>query len=115
MTNPTEGASRDGGGKFLAGNKLGGRKPLPQWFKDKGEPALRVLCAAATGIAEEGDPPAALELAASCSDRVRKDAAKEIVDRLYGKVQDSVEVSGDMAVGMIRRLVVDKPAGDADT
>lgn len=28
--------------------------------------------------------------------------------------QTTVEVSGDMAVGMIRRLVVDKP-GDADT
>jgi hypothetical protein len=116
MTNPTDGGNaRDGGGKFLAGNKLGGRKQLPDWFKDRGEDALRTLLAAATGIASDGDPPAARELAAfgGCKDSVRVDAAKVIADRLYGKAPDVVEMSGDMAVGLIRRIVVDK--GDADS
>lgn len=103
MSDPT---SRDGSGKFLAGNRLGGRKQLPEWFKSHGPDALKTLLAAATGVAAEDAPPAAHELAAACSDRVRTDAAKTVIERIYGKVTDVVELNGEVGLGEIRRVVV---------
>ena len=79
---------------------------MPDWFKDTGPDALRVLVAAATGVALDGAPPAAQELASVCSDRVRADAAKTIIERVYGKVTDVVELNGEVGLGEIRRVVV---------
>jgi hypothetical protein len=42
----------------------------------------------------------------ACSDRVRADAAKTVIDRVYGKVTDVVELNGEVGVGEIRRIVV---------
>lgn len=110
MTDPIKGAesARDGSGKFLPGHKLGGRKQLPDWFRDFGPDALRVLVAAATGKASDDDPPAARELAipGACKDSVRVDAAKTVIDRVYGKVTEHVDIKGD-AVATIRRVIVD--------
>jgi hypothetical protein len=71
--------------------------PLPSWFKEVGPDALKVLTAAGTGRIIgpiEEAPPAAIELAASCSDKVRQAAADKIAERIYGKVKDVVEVDG---------------------
>jgi len=108
MSDPIKGAEsvRDGSGKFLPGHTLGGRKQLPAWFRERGPDALKTLLAAATGIAADDDPPAAKELAMACSDRVRTDAAKTVIDRVYGKVTDVVELNGEVGLGEIRRVVV---------
>jgi len=95
------------GRPFVKGQPPGpGRPKLPAWFKARGDDALKTLLAAATGIAAEDDPPGAKELAASCSDRVRLAAALAVIDRVYGKAPDSLEVTGDADVGAIRRVVV---------
>jgi len=110
---------RDERGRIVSGSLGlgGGRPPLPDFMKERGPDALRVLLAAASGRTVEGDPPAAKELAASCSDRVRIDASKTIVERVYGKVTDVVEVQGDAAIAVIKRVIVDVDgarAGGAD-
>lgn len=106
MSDRPDAIREPGTGRFLPGNKTGGRRQLPDWFKDTGPDALRVLVAAATGVAVDGAPPAAIELAATCSDRVRADAAKTIIERVYGKVTDVVELNGEVGLGEIRRVVV---------
>lgn len=106
MSDRPDAIREPGTGRFLPGNKTGGRRQLPDWFKDTAPDALRVLVAAATGVALDGAPPAAVELAGVCSDRVRADAAKTIIERVYGKVTDVVELNGEVGLGEIRRVVV---------
>ena len=100
---------RDEKGRITPGSSLNplGKPSLPSWFKDRGPDALKTLMAAATGRAGDDDPPAAKELAKTCADRVRADCAKTVVERIYGKVTDVVEVQGDAAVAVIKRVIVD--------
>ena len=99
-------ATHDARGKFAKGNPGGGRPALPQWFRDGGHDSLKTLLAAATGRADKDAPPAAHELAMACSDRVRLDAAKTVIERIYGKAPDEIEVRGD-PIAVIRRVIVD--------
>lgn len=95
------------GRPFVKGQAPGpGRPKLPPWFKARGDDALKTLLAAATGIAAEDDPPGAKELAASCSDRVRLTAALAVIDRVYGKVTDTVELAGNEGITGIQRIIV---------
>lgn len=105
QTGPKQ-VQRDERGRIVSGALGGGRPPTPDFLKARSEEAIRVCLAAATGRTVEGDPPAAVELAARCSDRVRLDAAKTIWERVYGKVTDVVEIQGD-PIACIRRVVVD--------
>jgi hypothetical protein len=116
MTDRPDAIRDPGTGLFLSGNKTGGRKRLPDWFKDLGPAALKTLAAAALGEVVEGAPPAAVELAKTCSDRVRTDAAKTLIERVYGKVTDVVELNGEVGISEIRRIVVEatKKAPDDD-
>lgn len=95
------------GRPFVKGQAPGpGRPKLPPWFKARGDDALRTLLAAATGIAAEDVPPGAKELAASCSDRVRLAAAQAVIDRVYGKAPDALDLAGDTGITEIRRVIV---------
>lgn len=100
-------ASRDGGGKFLAGNKLGGRRRLPDWFKDRGPDALRMMAAIATGDTMEDDSDAVRLAAADADPALRAKAASEMADRIYGRAPTAPAVefdSQDPATGRIERM-----------
>jgi hypothetical protein len=62
-----------------------GRPRLPAWLKDRGEDALLVTYACATGVVLEGAPPAAAIVAAESDAKTRIAAASEIADRVYGR------------------------------
>lgn len=118
MTDPVskDGAKRAQDGRWLPGHvppKSPGRPKLPEWFRDGAEDCLRVLLACATGRVQDGDPPAAVSVASESTTKDRIHAAELVCNRVLGKAPDVVEMSGDMAVGLIRRIVVDK--GDADS
>jgi hypothetical protein len=54
-----------------------------------------------------------VSVASESTTKDRIHAAELVCNRVLGKAPDVVEMSGDMAVGLIRRIVVDK--GDADS
>lgn len=93
------GPPRDEKGRIMPGGGAlnpGGRRSYPTWFRDRGEDALRVLTAIAFG--EATDPKISAGM-----------AAIEIVDRVWGKPKQSVEVEGEGAnqVVLIQRVIVD--------
>ena len=71
---------RDANGRLLPGQSAnptgrnGGRPAYPDWFKDKGEDALRYLLDVATGVVD-------------VEPELRFKAASIVVDRIYGKVR----------------------------
>ncbi len=104
---------RDARGRALPGNSLnpagGGRKPLPDWFKDRGPDALLLLLAAATGQVVEIDgitTAAHRDVAANTPPHLRIDAAGRMVDRIYGKAAEHMSVDGQQAITKIVRVFV---------
>lgn len=87
-----------GSGKFLPGNKLGGRRALPDHFTEYGDDFLRVLRAAATGQVRDDDPPAAVEVAANCEPKDRIKAAEICCNRIYGKAPETITMENASAV-----------------
>jgi hypothetical protein len=97
---------------FAKGNPGGpGRKPLPSWFRDLGDDALRVLAAQATGVAFPQDDgtvlPAVQHVALESSPKERASAAAIIADRIYGKAPETVTLEGELAISRIVRTIVD--------
>ena len=91
---------RDAHGRLLPGQSAnptgvnGGRPKLPDWFKAKGEEALRHLLDVATGV-EPVEP------------ELRFKAASLVVDRIYGKAPETVTLEGELAISRIVRTIVD--------
>jgi hypothetical protein len=74
---------RDAKGRVLEGSVLGrkgGRKPIPDWFKDYSEKALRVLADII-----DGNTDADIKL--------KQATAVEVINRLHGKVDSKMEVA----------------------
>lgn len=88
---------RDKNGRLLAGAALGGggRRSHPAWFTDRGEDALAMLVAAATGAVVSGpdtDPAvvaAVTEMALEAKPGIRIEAARRMVEAVYGKSRDA--------------------------
>lgn len=101
--------NRDESGRFIKGNKSGGRKALPEEFKkaarDNALPALLVLI----GIMTNED--------ADNSDRIK--AANIIIERAYGKptteVVQTVSIENE-ALSKINEIMItlDEQANEAD-
>ena len=101
-------------GQFLPGNpSTGGRPKLPDWFKSSAEDCLRVLVACATGKVQEGDPPAALEVATSASPKERIHAAELVCNRVLGKAPETITVDGQSGV-MDLLIALAKPVAPKD-
>jgi hypothetical protein len=115
---PDEKPARDAHGRLLPGSTANpsGRPKLPDWFLSKGPASLRVLVAQATGeqIADDDGnvTDAVKQVATESTTRERGAAAMVVIDRIYGKVKDTVDVKGDVAVSLIRRIIVDKAKDD---
>ncbi len=82
---------RDAQGRFLPGNKGGGRTPVPQEVKE---------------ILRGATPAAARLLAATVTDeavdlKLRLDAAKTLLDRVYGKASQPLEGGLESGVRII--------------
>lgn len=97
---------------FAKGNPGGpGRPKLPDWFRDLGPDALRVLAAQATGIAFPRDDgtvlPAVSQVASDSTPKERASAAAVIADRIYGKAPETVTLEGELAISRIVRTIVD--------
>jgi hypothetical protein len=90
-----------------------GRKPLPTWFKSSAEDCLRVLVACATGKVQDGDPPAALEVATSASPKERIHAAELVCNRVLGKAPETITVDGQSGV-MDLLIALAKPVAPKD-
>lgn len=91
---------RDRGGKFLPGNPSnGGRPALPDWFKSRAPDALLYLVDVATGK-EPVEP------------ELRLKAAALVVDRVYGKAPETLQVDGGSAV-MDLLVAMAKPVNPA--
>lgn len=90
--------ARDANGRLLPGSTAnaagGGRPRLPDWFRAKGEDALRHLLDVATGV-EPVEP------------ELRFKAAALVVDRIYGKAPETVTLDGELAISRIVRTIVD--------
>jgi hypothetical protein len=102
-------------GHFLPGHNVngGGRPKLPDWFKSSAEDCLRVLVACATGKVQEGDPPAALEVATSASPKERIHAAELVCNRVLGKAPETITVDGQSGV-MDLLIALAKPVAPKD-
>lgn len=101
-------APRTPAGKFAPGasGNPGGRKVYPDWFRARGDDALRLLAAVGTGVLESsGDPQVddyVLATMAEASTKEKLDAAKEIAGRLYGKIRDVDP--GDQGPSMLEQI-----------
>jgi hypothetical protein len=72
---------RDNKGKFIKGNKGGGRKPIPEDIKQ----AFKELVPDALEVLEQ--------LLKSDDERLRLDASKTILDRVYGKPRQESDIN----------------------
>jgi hypothetical protein len=106
-------AERDKNGRLLKGAALnpGGRKSHPRWFTDRGEDALAMMVAAATGAVVAGpetDPAvvaALTEMAADAKPGIRIEAARRMVEAVYGKARDVV--TGPKEIKSITYVIVE--------
>ena len=90
-------------GYFLPGhngNTGGGRPKLPDWFKSRAPDALLYLLDVATGV-EPVEP------------ELRLKAAALVVDRVYGKAPETLQVEGASAV-MDLLVAMAKPVNSDD-
>lgn len=107
MSDASDVVLRDAKGRVLEGSVLGrkgGRKPIPEWFKDYSEKALRVLADII-----DGNTDADIKL--------KQATAVEVINRLHGKVDSKVELSAspDGAGGMqltVAFVAADKKSDD---
>ena len=89
---------RDEKGRLLPGHGAPGpgKPALPSWFKEKGPQAIALLWAAASGEVAEGLPDVvkktAENLAADIDHKTRVAAIDKVIERIHGKVKDTVEV-----------------------
>jgi hypothetical protein len=82
----TTAVGRGARGQFLPGHQsTGGRPALPDWFKSRAPDALLYLLDVATGV-EPVEP------------ELRLKAAALVVDRVYGKAPETLQVEGASAV-----------------
>ena len=90
--------NRDANGRLLPGSTAnpagGGRPKLPDWFRAKGEEALKHLLDVATGVVD-------------VEPELRFKAAALVVDRIYGKAPETVTLEGELAISRIVRTIVD--------
>ena len=87
MTDPTERppVERNANGRWAngnSGNPNGMRNAFPEWFRDRGPDALKHIL---NVMDDDGADP---DLRLRC--------AEKIVERVYGKVKQSVEVDGSI-------------------
>ncbi len=92
---------RDGKGRLLRGAALGGggRRSYPAFFTERGEDALAMLIAAATGVIvgpPEGSPPmdeaqmkALTDMALHAPRSLRIESARRMAEAIYGKPRDN--------------------------
>lgn len=107
MSDANDVVLRDAKGRVLEGSVLGrkgGRKPIPEWFKDYSEKALRVLADIIDGKTD-------------ADIKLKKETAVEVINRLHGKVDSKVELSAspDGAGGMqltVAFVAADKKSDD---
>ncbi len=82
---------RDNKGRFTPGNKVGGRKKIPQDVRDMFKAATPAAAGLLIKTIDNEDAPLAL----------RMDAAKTILDRVYGKASQPIEGNGGAAVQVV--------------
>ena len=85
MSDKRQKNGRDNKGRFLPGNKGGGRKPTPKEFKELAENSS--VDALETVINILRDPEA------RHADKIK--AAELILDRAYGKAKQGMELTGE--------------------
>ena len=95
---------RDIKGRFLPGNKIGGRTKLPQGLKED----IRAACSEAAAVL--------IGLLHSKSEKIRLAAACELLDRGYGKPEtmSKVELSSGEDMRIVFHWVEDNES-DCDT
>lgn len=113
----TDVVPRDSNGRLLRGAALGGggRRSHPAWFTARGEDALAMMVAAATGAVVSGpdtDPKvlaAVTEMATDAKPGIRVEAARRMVELIYGKPRDP-NATGLQVVKSITFVVVEASA-----
>lgn len=98
--------NRDKAGRFIAGKSgnPGGRTPIPKNVREMLKAATPKAAALLVTMMEDKDAPAA----------IRMDAAKTVLDRVYGKATQPIDgsVTGGLEVGIsdADRALIDKVA-----
>ena len=87
----TENGERDSKGRFVPGYKGGGRKKIPQDVRDMFKAATPAAAKLLIKTIDDEDAPLAM----------RMDAAKTILDRVYGKASQPIEGNGGAAVQVV--------------
>ena len=82
---------RDNKGRFVAGNKGGGRPALSQEVREMLKAATPKAAALLVKMMEDEDAPAA----------IRMDAAKTVLDRVYGKATQPIDGNVDTVIQIV--------------
>lgn len=98
---------------FKPGNcaNPGGKRKMPDWLYHAGPSALAMQVAAGTGRIIQLDDDTEAELAArteqamSAPANIRQAAAKEVTDRVYGKIKDVIEVDATEESPLLAALI----------
>ena len=78
-------------GRFTPGNKVGGRKKIPQDVRDMFKAATPAAAGLLIKTIDNEDAPLAL----------RMDAAKTVIDRVYGKATQPIDGSLDATLQIV--------------
>jgi len=92
-----KGPERDAKGRLLPGHSQAGpgRPALPDWFKSGAPEALKHLLAVATGAHPVDD------------EAIRLRACETVVDRVYGKAPQAVDVTSTSEISPAMRALLD--------
>lgn len=87
----TENGERDSKGRFVPGYKGGGRKKIPQDVRDMFKAATPAAAKLLIKTIDDEDAPLAM----------RMDAAKTVLDRVYGKATQPIDGSLDATLQIV--------------
>ena len=82
---------RDNKGSFTPGNKVGGRKKIPQDVRDMFKAATPAAAGLLIKTIDNEDAPLAM----------RMDAAKTVIERVYGKATQPIDGSLDATLQIV--------------
>lgn len=82
---------RDNKGRFTPGNKVGGRKKIPQDVRDMFKAATPAAAGLLIKTIDNEDAPLAM----------RMDAAKTVIERVYGKATQPIDGSLDATLQIV--------------